>query len=104
VLERVHLEDVAHDPASSLSYGQRRHLEVAIALASEPELLLMDEPTAGMSPEETRETVELIEDIATDTTIVIIEHDMDIVMGISDAIAVLNEGSLLTYGDVCAFF
>ncbi|WP_339106203.1 ABC transporter ATP-binding protein [Haloterrigena salinisoli] len=98
ILERVHLDDVVYEPASSLSYGQRRHLEIAIALASEPELLLMDEPTAGMSPEETREVVELIEDIATDMTIVIIEHDMDIVMGISDRIAVLNEGSLLTQG------
>ena len=98
VLERVGLDNVATEPASSLSYGQRRHLEIAIALASEPDLLLMDEPTAGMSPEETRESVELIEDIATDTTVVIIEHDMDIVMGISDRIAVLNEGSLLAQG------
>ncbi|WP_247004190.1 ABC transporter ATP-binding protein [Halosolutus gelatinilyticus] len=98
ILEQVDLDDVAREPASSLSYGQRRHLEIAIAIASDPKLLLLDEPTAGMSPEETRETVELIEDIATDTTIVIIEHDMDIVMGISDRIAVLNEGSLLAQG------
>ncbi|MFC6763756.1 ABC transporter ATP-binding protein [Natrinema soli] len=99
VLERVHLADASHEPASSLSYGQRRHLEIAIALAAEPDLLLMDEPTAGMSPEETRETVELIEDIATDTSVVIIEHDMEIVMGISDQIAVLNEGSVLAQGE-----
>jgi branched-chain amino acid transport system ATP-binding protein len=98
VLERVGLDEVATETASSLAYGQRRHLEVAIALASEPRLLLMDEPTAGMSPEETNETVELIEDIASDTTVVIIEHDMDIVMDISDQIAVLNEGKLLTQG------
>jgi len=98
VLERVGLDGVATETASSLAYGQRRHLEVAIALASEPRLLLMDEPTAGMSPEETNETVELIEDIASDTTVVIIEHDMDIVMDISDQIAVLNEGKLLTQG------
>jgi len=98
VLERVQLDDVAHEPASNLSYGQRRHLEIAIALASDPDLLLMDEPTAGMSPEETNETVELIEDIATDITLIIIEHDMEIVMGISDQIAVLNNGSLLTQG------
>ncbi|WP_430506277.1 ABC transporter ATP-binding protein [Haloparvum sp. PAK95] len=98
VLERVGLAEVATETASSLSYGQRRHLEIAIALASEPRLLLMDEPTAGMSPEETNETVELIEDIAADTTVVIIEHDMDIVMGIADRIAVLNEGKLLTQG------
>jgi|AntRauTorcE11898_2_1112593.scaffolds.fasta_scaffold00675_9 branched-chain amino acid transport system ATP-binding protein len=98
VLERVGLDDVATETASNLAYGRRRHLEVAIALASEPRLLLMDEPTAGMSPEATTETVELIEDIASDTTVVIIEHDMDIVMDISDRIAVLNEGKLLTSG------
>lgn len=98
LLERVGLEEVATETASSLAYGQRRHLEVAIALASEPRLLLMDEPTAGMSPEETNEIVDLIEDIASDTTVVIIEHDMDIVMDISDQIAVLNEGKLLTQG------
>lgn len=98
VLKRVGLDEVATETASSLAYGQRRHLEIAIALASGPRLLLMDEPTAGMSPEETNETVELIEDIASDTTVVLIEHDMDIVMGISDRIAVLNEGKLLTQG------
>ena len=98
VLERVGLDDVATETASSLAYGQRRHLEIAVALASEPRLLLMDEPTAGMSPEETNETVELIQDIASDKTVVIIEHDMDIVMDISDRIAVLNEGQLLTEG------
>ncbi|MDF9748501.1 ABC transporter ATP-binding protein [Natrinema sp. S1CR25-10] len=98
VLERVQLADVAQTPAANLSYGQRRHLEIAIALASDPDLLLMDEPTAGMSPEETRETVGLIEDIAADVTLVLIEHDMDIVMDISDRIAVLNEGTLLSVG------
>ncbi len=98
VLERVHLADVAQRPAANLSYGQRRHLEIAISLAADPDLLLMDEPTAGMSPEETRETVELITEIATDVTLVLIEHDMDIVMDISDRIAVMNKGSLLARG------
>lgn len=98
VLERVQLADVADQRASDLSYGQRRHLEIGIALAAAPDLLLMDEPTAGMGPEETNETVDLIEDIATDTTLVLIEHDMNIVMNISDHIAVMNEGTLLSKG------
>lgn len=98
ILDRIHLTDIAQKPASSLSYGQRRHLEIGIALAADPDLLLMDEPTAGMSPEETHETVELIEDIADDMTLILIEHDMDIVMNISDQIAVLNKGELLAWG------
>lgn len=95
-LSAVDLDDVAGEPASTLSHGQRRHLEVGIALASEPILLLMDEPTAGMSPEETVEMTELIESIAADTTLVIVEHDMDVVMNVSDRIAVMNKGQLLT--------
>lgn len=98
VLERVHLSEVADKKASNLSYGQRRHLEIGISLAADPDLFLMDEPTAGMSPEETKETVELIEEIASDISLVLIEHDMHIVMGISDNIAVMNEGELLARG------
>jgi len=98
VLERIGLGHVADRTAANLSYGQRRHLEIGIALAAAPDLLLMDEPTAGMSPEETIETVELIEQIAEDITIVLIEHDMEIVMDISDQIAVMNGGELLAWG------
>lgn len=98
VLESVGLYEQRDTEAENLDYGNKRRLEIGVALASDPDMLLMDEPTAGMSPEETNETVELIEDIASDTTVVLIEHDMDIVMGISDRIAVLNEGKLLTQG------
>lgn len=98
VLERINLSDVADRKAANLSYGQRRHLEIGISLAADPELLLMDEPTAGMSPEETQETVELIEEIASDITLILIEHDMEIVMGISSHIAVMNSGELLARG------
>ncbi|MDL5360485.1 ABC transporter ATP-binding protein [Halalkalicoccus sp. NIPERK01] len=98
ILKRVHLSDVADETASNLSYGQRRHLEIAISLAADPDLFLMDEPTAGMSPEETTDTVELIEEIASDITLVLIEHDMHIVMDISDHIAVMNEGQVLARG------
>lgn len=98
ILERVHLSEVADQTASNLSYGQRRHLEIGISLAADPDLFLMDEPTAGMSPEETRETVKLIEEIASDITLVLIEHDMHIVMGISDNITVMNNGAVLAQG------
>jgi branched-chain amino acid transport system ATP-binding protein len=98
VLERVEIASVADEQASTLSHGQQRHLDIAIALASRPRLLLLDEPTAGMSPEETWETTELIKEIAADLTIVIIEHDMEVVMGLSDRIAVMNGGQLITVG------
>ncbi|WP_435348605.1 ABC transporter ATP-binding protein [Haloarchaeobius sp. HRN-SO-5] len=96
VLERLDLADIADEPAETLSHGQQRHLEIAIALGSDPDLLLMDEPTSGMSPDETRETMDLIEDIAEETSLLVIEHDMDVVMSVSDKIAVMNQGTLLT--------
>jgi branched-chain amino acid transport system ATP-binding protein len=96
ILERLDLADIADERAGTLSHGQQRHLEIAIALGSDPALLLMDEPTSGMSPEETREMMELIDAISRDTTLVVIEHDMDVVMRVSDAIAVMNQGRLLT--------
>jgi branched-chain amino acid transport system ATP-binding protein len=96
VLGAVNLADVADERAATLSHGQRRHLEVAIALAADPELLLLDEPTAGMSPEETAQMADLIRSLGTDVTIVLVEHDMDVVMGVSDRIAVMNRGELLT--------
>jgi branched-chain amino acid transport system ATP-binding protein len=96
ILERLDLADIADERAGTLSHGQQRHLEIAIALGSDPALLLMDEPTSGMSPEETREMMELIDTISRDTTLVVIEHDMDVVMHVSDAIAVMNQGRLLT--------
>jgi branched-chain amino acid transport system ATP-binding protein len=98
VLEWVDLAAVAGERASTLSHGQQRHLDIAIALATRPKLLLLDEPTAGMSPDETRETTELIREIANDVTIVIIEHDMEVVMGLSDRIAVMNSGRLIAMG------
>ena len=97
MLEAVHLEDAASTPAKNLPYGDKRRLEIAIALASEPDLLFMDEPTAGMSPEETRETVDLIEDLQDDLglTIVLVEHDMEVIFRVADRIAVLNRGSII---------
>ena len=86
--------------AGELPYGDKRRLEIGIALASEPALLLMDEPTAGMSPEETRDTVELIQEIQEDMglTILLVEHDMEIVFSVSDRIAVLHRGEIIADG------
>ncbi|WP_266076173.1 ABC transporter ATP-binding protein [Haladaptatus caseinilyticus] len=86
--------------AADLPYGDKRRLELGIALASEPDLLLMDEPTAGMSPEETHATVDLIERIKEELglTILLVEHDMEIVFNVSDRIVVLNRGRVITQG------
>ncbi|WP_101296800.1 ABC transporter ATP-binding protein [Halegenticoccus soli] len=98
VLRRLGLEHLADEVASTLSHGQQRHLEIGIALAADPDVLFMDEPTAGMSPEETAETKELIQDLAADLTLVIVEHDMEVVMESADNVAVMNRGSLLATG------
>jgi branched-chain amino acid transport system ATP-binding protein len=84
--------------AAHLSHGEKRHLELAIALASDPALLLLDEPTAGMSPEETDETMVLIRALAAGRTIVLVEHKMKLVMRISDRITVLHQGQVLADG------
>ena len=99
-LEAVGLLDSADETAADLPYGDKRRLEIGIALAAEPDLLLMDEPTAGMSPEETNATVELIEEVkqALDLTFVLVEHDMEIVFNISDRIIVLNRGRVIAEG------
>jgi branched-chain amino acid transport system ATP-binding protein len=100
VLEAVELLDQRETTASELPYGDKRRLELGIALASEPSLLLMDEPTAGMSPEETAATVDLVEELQADLdlTILLVEHDMEVVFRVSDRIAVLNRGSVIAEG------
>src|SRR2546428_11872944 len=84
--------------AAHLSHGEKRHLELGIALASDPTLLLLDEPTAGMSPEETDATMGLIRGLAAGRTVVLAEHKMKVVMGISDRITVLHQGQVLAEG------
>ena len=96
VLDRLGLLDVADRTAGNLSHGQQRHLEVGVALAADPNVLFMDEPTAGMSPDETAEMRELIGSLANDITIVIVEHDVALVMAVADRIAVMNRGALVT--------
>src|SRR5436309_11260676 len=98
LLERIGLGRKAARLAAHLSHGQKRHLEIGIALATDPALLLLDEPTAGMSPEETDETMRLIRELATGRTVILVEHKMKVVMRISDHITVLHQGQVLAEG------
>src|SRR4051812_41818745 len=90
----------AQDLAASLPYGDQRRLEIARALASDPKLLLLDEPTAGMNPQESAELTGLMEKLRTeqDIAVLLIEHDMKVVMGVSDHITVLAEGAVIAEG------
>jgi branched-chain amino acid transport system ATP-binding protein len=101
-LQSVGLLDKAEELASNLSHGEQRNLEIGIALATEPKLLCLDEPTAGMSQGETDETEELIRRLAKDPaknlTILVVEHDMQVVMGLCNRITVLNYGAVLAEG------
>ena len=98
VLERVGLADQPDTTAGNLSHGDQRRLDLGIALATSPKLLLLDEPTAGMSPRETEATVELIRELNAQVTIVMIEHKMDVILGIADRITVLHQGETLFEG------
>ena len=98
ILERLKLTDHQDVRAANLPHGLQRHLEIGIALASNPQLLLLDEPTAGMTQEETERMMELIEEVAKGLTIVLVEHDMKFVMSISKKITVLHEGKVLAEG------
>jgi branched-chain amino acid transport system ATP-binding protein len=95
ILEELELYDDRTTPAENLSHGSKRRLEIGMALALEPDLLLMDEPTAGLADEEVREITEFIRGIADDYTILLVEHKMDVVMGLSDRISVLHMGELV---------
>jgi ABC-type branched-subunit amino acid transport system ATPase component/ABC-type branched-subunit amino acid transport system permease subunit len=98
ILALLGLEAKRDAPAAALSHGEQRYLEIGIALATEPDFLLLDEPTAGMSPEETARTAAFVRKLAGQLTIVLVEHDMEVVMGISDRITVLNYGQVLAEG------
>jgi branched-chain amino acid transport system ATP-binding protein len=99
LLERVGLADIRHKLAGDLAHGQQRSLEVAMALACDPKLLLMDEPTAGMSPEETRVMMGLIQQLSQERTVILVEHKMKLVMGLCNRLIVLHHGELLVDGN-----
>ena len=100
LLEIVGLAELKDETASNLPYGQQRRLEIARALATDPRLLILDEPAAGMNPQETVELTEFIREIREqfDLSILLIEHHMNLVMGISDRIYVLDFGKLIAEG------
>jgi len=98
VLEAVGLLTKAYELAANLSHGEQRNLEVGIALATEPQLLCLDEPTAGMSAAETQDTMALVRAIAKNLTILIVEHDMQVVMELAHRITVLHYGEILAEG------
>ena len=100
LLERLGLADKAGEVAGALSHGNQKQIELGIALASDPDILLLDEPTAGMSAAETRETIQLLQSIARERglTLLFTEHDMVVVFGIAERIGVLHQGRLIALG------
>jgi branched-chain amino acid transport system ATP-binding protein len=98
VMELLSLGDVRNALASELSYGRQRHLELALTIARDPSLILLDEPTAGLNTEETRNAVHLIRQVTEGRTLIMVEHDMEVVFNLADRITVLNAGELLATG------
>ena len=99
ILDEIGLHAVKNVPTKILSYGDKRVLEIGIAMASRPKLLLMDEPTSGLPTSETERIKQFIKKISTQLTVVVIEHDMDIVLTVSDTIIVLHQGTVIAQGD-----
>ncbi|KAF0153908.1 MAG: branched-chain amino acid transport system ATP-binding protein [Syntrophaceae bacterium] len=95
ILKEVGLTDVQDQPANSLSYGQQRAMEIGITLSTEPELILLDEPTAGMTREETDQAIKMIDKVTAGRTLIVIEHDMEVVFSLADTISVLHYGTIL---------
>ena len=98
ILELTGVTEFKDEIAGNLSHGDQKRLEIGIALATRPKLLLLDEPTAGLAPTETRQVIELIKKIAQNLTIILVEHKMKVVMEVSDKITVLHYGRLLAQG------
>ncbi|MCF8031923.1 MAG: ABC transporter ATP-binding protein [Desulfarculaceae bacterium] len=98
ILERIGLQDYRDVPAQELAYGQQRALELGVTLSCDPELILLDEPTAGMSRKETEDAIQMISRVTRDIACVIIEHDMNVVFTLADRISVLHYGVILACG------
>lgn len=97
-LTRFHLADVMNEPTASLPYGRQRLLEIAVAIATKPRVLLLDEPAAGVPESERRDILDVVAALPRDVTVLLIEHDMDLVFSFADRISVLVAGALLTEG------
>ena len=100
VMETVGLSALRSQLAGALSHGQKQWLEIGMLLMQEPQLLLVDEPVAGMTPQETERTAELLKSLAGQHSVVVVEHDMDFVRSIANVVTVLHEGSVLTQGTI----
>jgi urea transport system ATP-binding protein len=100
LLETIRLNPLRERVAGSLSHGQKQWLEIGMLLAQEPKLLLVDEPVAGMTDAETRQTVELLKQINRDRTVVVVEHDMSFVRDLDVKVTVLHEGAVLAEGSI----
>ena len=100
MLELIGLEDARTVRAGVLSHGQKQWLEIGMLLMQQPELLLIDEPVAGMTPQETERTAELLLLLAGQHTVVVVEHDMEFVRSLASRVTVLHEGSVLAEGDM----
>jgi ABC-type uncharacterized transport system ATPase subunit len=98
VLARIGLVERAGSPAGELSHGEQQWLEIGMVVASSPEVILLDEPTAGMTHEETIRTVELVRSLAETATVVVVEHDMEFVQRLDAPVTVLHEGRILAQG------
>ena len=98
LLQRVHLGDRHAATAGALSHGERRQLEVAVALACRPTVLLLDEPAAGMSAADTGAFIQLVRELPSDMTVLLVEHDLDVVFGVADTVTVLHLGRHLLTG------
>jgi branched-chain amino acid transport system ATP-binding protein len=99
LLDQWELAEKSHRVVRTLSYGEQRQLEIVLALAGTPRLLLLDEPTAGLSPAETGHVVAMVQRLPRDITILMIEHDMDVAFELADRIAVMHQGRLIAEGD-----
>ena len=102
VLHTIHLEDSVLRLAGNLSHGQKQWLEIGMLLMQDPELLLVDEPVAGMTPQEIERTAELLKSLSGDHSVVVVEHDMAFVRSIARRVAVLHEGTVIAEGDMDA--
>ena len=98
IIKTMDMTAIQDTPANDLSYGQQRALEIGIALATDPKMILLDEPAAGMTRQQSKEAVSLVKTVTEGKTLMIVEHDMDVVFHLADRITVLSRGEVLATG------